>query len=69
MPVHYETSFDTLISHHVCDPIIGYKKIAGTEWSDETCALVHGDVSGISDLDTWLHQTVGVTESVCGVRL
>ena len=37
-----------LISDETCGaPIIGERTIAGSDWSDESCALVHGPPTGI----------------------
>ena len=36
-------------------PLLGTAKNTGTEWSDESCALIHGPVTGVR---MW-HTTVG----------
>ena len=37
----------SMTSDSICNDPLGSKKDSGTEWSDESCALIHGPVTGV----------------------
>ena len=45
-------------------PLLGRKRDAGTEWSDERCALIHGPVTGVRMWHTYDENLSVTTTSI-----